>query len=86
MADREREYRWYRIGCDRLGQEPLAPAAFAAQWQEFEDHAEKLKAAEATGAPPEIDAGARAAMQRRIQDDPFVKAVLVGMAEAESGG
>ncbi len=78
---REREYRWYVTGCDRLGQTPLSEAEFAARWQEFEDHAERLKAAEASGTPPDVDARIREEMQRRIKDDPFVKAVLVGMAE-----
>lgn len=84
--NREREYRWYRIGCDRLGQEPMNEAAFAARWQEFEDHAEQLKAAEESGTAPAIDAGVRAEMQRRMQEDPFVKAVLIGMSEEGFGG
>jgi hypothetical protein len=86
MADREREYRLYKIGCERLGQTPLSETEFAARWQEFEDHAERLKAAEQTGTPPDVDAALRAEMQQRIKDDPFVRAVLVGMAEAESAG
>jgi hypothetical protein len=86
MANREREYRWYRTGCDRLGQTPLDEAEFAARWQEFEDHAEKLKAAERAGAAPDIAAGVRAEMQRRMKDDPFVRAVLIGMAEEDSAG
>ncbi|HZT43730.1 MAG TPA: hypothetical protein VFA07_16305 [Chthonomonadaceae bacterium] len=86
MADLTREYGWYRTGCERLGQMPLAEAEFAARWQELEDHAERLKAAEAEGSVAEMDAATRAEMQRRIQDDPFVKAVLVGMAEEQSAG
>ena len=84
MADLEREYRWYRTGCERLGETPLEEAAFAARWQEFADHAERLKAAEIEGALPGMDAGVRAGMQRRIKDAPFVKAVLIGMAEEDS--
>jgi hypothetical protein len=86
MTEPEREYRWYRVGCERLGQAPLSEAEFAARWQEFADHAEKLKAAEASGQPPAVDATVRQEMQRRVRDDPFVKAVLVGMAETESTG
>ncbi|HLK56007.1 MAG TPA: hypothetical protein VKU00_05570 [Chthonomonadaceae bacterium] len=79
-----RTYVWYRTGCERLGQTPLSEAEFAARWQEFEDHAERLKEAEAEGSVAEMDPAARAEMQRRISDDPFVKAVLVGMAEEQS--
>jgi hypothetical protein len=86
MAERTREYSWYRTGCARLGQEPLEEAAFAVRWQELEDHAEKLKTAEKSGSPPEIDPSVRAEMQRRIKEDPFVKAVLVGMAEDPDAG
>lgn len=82
MTDRQQEYRWYRIGCERLGQEPLAEADFATRWQEFEDHAERLKAAEQSGVAPDVSPAVRAEMQKRIKDDPFVKAVLVGMAES----
>lgn len=81
---REREYGWYLVGAERLGHTPIGPEEFATRWQEFEDHAEKLKAAEAEGKEPDIEATARQEMQRRIKDDPFVKAVLVGMAEANS--
>jgi hypothetical protein len=86
MAQREREYRWYRLGCERLGQTPLDEAAFEGRWQEFEDHAERLKAAEASKTAPDMDAAVRAEMQRRVQDDPFVRAILVGMAEENSAG
>ncbi len=86
MAHREREYRWYRIGSERLGQPPLDEAEFEARWQEFEDHAERLKAAEASGSAPDVEAAIRAEMQRRIKDDPFVRAILVGMAEEDSAG
>lgn len=81
----EREYRWYRTGCERLGSEPaeiLSEVEFVARWQEWEAHAERLKAAEADGKLAELDATERAEKGRRIQDDPFVRAVLVGMSEA----
>jgi 2-polyprenyl-6-methoxyphenol hydroxylase-like FAD-dependent oxidoreductase len=83
MAGHEREYRWYLTGCDRLGHTPLPEAEFAARWQEFENHAERLKQADKERTLENLEADLRAQMQRRIQDDPFVKAVLVGMAEAE---
>jgi len=83
MVSREREYHWYLTGCDRLGQTPIGEAEFAARWQEFEDHAERLKAAEAEGKFDGIEADMRAVMQQRVKDDPFVKAILVGMAENE---
>jgi hypothetical protein len=86
MADRDREYRWYRVGCERLGQPPLEETEFARRWQEFEDHAERLKAAEAAGVAPDVDTTVRAEMQRRVKEDPFVKAVLVGMAEDGGAG
>ena len=82
MAGREQEYSWYVIGCDRLGQAALGEAEFAARWQELEDHAERLKAADLNKTLPDLDARARADMEARVKDDPFVKAVLVGMAEA----
>ncbi len=75
------EYRWYKIGCSRFGFAELSEADFIARWREFEDQAEALKAAEATGKFEGLDKAKRAEMQARIQDDPFVKAVLVGMAE-----
>jgi hypothetical protein len=81
MAELEREYRWYLKGCDRLGQAPLDQATFAARWQEFEAHAEQLKAGETGGDLSAIAQEVRAEMQQRVKADPFVKAVLVGMAE-----
>ncbi len=83
MAGREREYLWYLTGCERLGQKPLDEAEFDVRWQEFEDHAERLKTAQSEGKMGEVEASLRTAMQRRVQEDPFVKAVLVGMAEHE---
>ncbi len=82
MTGLEQEYHWYVIGCDRLGQTALGQAEFAARWQELEDHAERLKAADAGRTLADLDAQARADMESRVKDDPFVKAVLVGMAEA----
>ena len=85
MADRTREYQQYLVGCDRLGHEPVDAETFATRWQEFEDHAESLRAAERKGVDPEIAPEVRTEMQERIKDDPFVKAVLVGMSEAGKG-
>lgn len=86
MAAREREYRWYLIGCERFGYSPMREEEFTVRWQEFEDHAERLKSAEASGTAPDVDTAVRIEMQRRIKEDPFVKAVLVGMAEEQSAG
>lgn len=82
MTGLEREYGWYVVGCDRLGQTALGQAEFAARWLELQAHAESLKAADASGTLGDLDARARADMESRVKDDPFVKAVLVGMAEA----
>lgn len=83
---REREYRWYLVGCDRLGQTPISEAEFSERWQAFEDHAETLKSADKRGTLLDVDVQARSDMQQRIKEDPFVKAVLVGMAEDETAG
>ena len=80
MVSREQEYSWYRIGCERLGQPPLDETVFALRWQELEDHAERLKAADADKTLLDLDLQMRAEMEERTKDDPFVKAVLVGMA------
>ena len=80
----EREYRWYTTGCTRLGHEPaeiLSESEFVARWQEWETHAERLKAAETDGKLGELDVAERADRERRLKDDPFVRAVLIGMAE-----
>jgi len=79
----EQEYRQYTTGCSRLGHVPIDEAAFAVRWQEFEAHAELLKAAEESGQPPDVDAALRVEMQQRVDNDPFVRAVLIGMAEAQ---
>jgi hypothetical protein len=81
MPSREQEYRWYRTGCERLGQAPFDEATFETRWKELEDHAERLKAAAAGNTLSALDPQDRADMERRVKDDPFVKAVLVGMAE-----
>ena len=81
MAGREQEYRWYQIGCERLGQVPVDESAFSLRWQELEDHAECLKAAEANKTLQDLDPVMRADMEERTKDDPFVKAILVGMAD-----
>jgi hypothetical protein len=84
MVELDREFGWYLTGCDRLGQEPVDRAEFETRWQEFEAHAERLKQAEARGKlSQEIDG--RTQMQQRVKDDPFVKAILVGMAADEPG-
>jgi hypothetical protein len=85
MNQESPEYRWYLTGCERLGQEPLPYEQFAERWQEFEDHAEKLKAAEASGKLADVDAALRRQLQQSIQHDPFVKAMLVGMSECGDG-
>ena len=77
----EKEYHWYVLGCDRLGQAAVSPKEFAGRWQEFEAHAEQLKTADASGALLTLDATKRADMEARMKDDPFVRALLVGMAE-----
>lgn len=77
----EKEYHWYVLGCDRLGQSPVTPEEFAIRWQEFESHAEQLKTAEANGTLLKLDTANRAEMEARMKDDPFVRALLVGMAE-----
>ena len=82
MDNREQEYGWYVTGCSRLGIAPLDRAEFSTRWQELEDWAEKLKAAEASQSLQQMDAGERATMEQRAKNDPFVRAVLVGMAEA----
>ena len=81
MSSREQEYRWYRVGCERLGQSPLDKADFEARWQELEDHAERLKVADADKTFSALDPQTRADVERRVKDDPFIKAVLVGMGE-----
>jgi hypothetical protein len=50
-------------------------------WQIYEDHAESLKAADRSGTLTQIDPIRRVEMERRIQDDAILKAVLVGQAE-----
>ncbi len=77
----EKEYHWYVLGCDRLGQAPVSQKEFAGRWQEFEAHAEQLRAADANGTLLKLDAASRAEMEARMKDDPFVRAILVGMAE-----
>jgi hypothetical protein len=87
MAEYEREYQWYLTGCNRLDQIPVSKEEFLTRWQEFEHYAEQLKAADEANTVGEVDAAQRAEMQARVQDDPFVQAILVGMAEdmPESG-
>jgi hypothetical protein len=81
MADRSHEYGLYRTGCDRLGQPAVSESEFETRWADFEAYAERLKAADVAGTLPDVEAVDRAEMQRRVRDDPFVRALLVGMAE-----
>ena len=81
MYDRERTYRWYLTGCDRLAQPALSEDEFNSRWQEFEAHAELLKAADDAGEAPAVEPARRAEMARRVSEDPFVKAILVGMSQ-----
>lgn len=78
------EYEWYLIGVRQMGLEPLDEAAFAARWREFQEHAERLKEAEAGGQIEDLPPAQRTEMQQRVKNDPFVRAVLLGMA-AEQG-
>ena len=77
----EREYGWYMKGCNRLEQEPVSKEEFLTRWLEFEAFAEQMKAAEKTGTIADVDAAQRETMQSRVKSDPFVQAILVGMAE-----
>ena len=83
--EREEEFRGYLRGCNLLGQIPVSQEEFLVRWQEFEQYAEQLKTAEAAGSVEEIDRAQRAEMQQRFKDDPFVQAILVGMAEDVQG-
>jgi hypothetical protein len=83
--EHEAEYGHYLRGCNRLGQIPVSKEEFLTRWQEFEQYAEQLKTAEAAGSVEEIDKARRAEMQQRLKDDPFVQAILVGLAEDVQG-
>ncbi len=76
----EREYQWYLIGTNRFGHETLPYPEFVAKWQEFEEHAEQLRMAEADVKLTDLDAAKRAEMQAAMKSDPFIRAVLVGMS------
>ena len=76
----DREYQWYLIGTNRLGHNTLPYPEFAEKWQDFESHAEQLKAADADANFADVDAAKRAEMQAAMKNDPFVRAVLVGMS------
>jgi|GEM_PF-2225807 len=80
-TSRTLEYRWYVKGCQRLDREPIPHDEFCRVWQIYEDHAESLKAADRSGTLTQIDPIRRVEMERRIQDDAILKAVLVGQAE-----
>ena len=80
----ETEYRCYRIGCNRLGIAPVEREEFASRWQELEDYAGVLSLAETSGTAPETEPETRMKMQQTMKSDPFVRALLVGMAEEQS--
>ncbi len=79
----DREYGWYLAGCRAYGYTPIPREEFAESWREFEAHAERLRAAEAASAEPDIAPEERVRMSARVSNDPFVKAILVGMAESQ---
>jgi hypothetical protein len=83
MASYEREYRWYLIGCNRLGQQPVSQTEFSAEWLEYETIAERLKQADAQGTLA-LESDARRHVKERGKDNPFIKAILVGMAEEQA--
>ncbi|CEK17571.1 hypothetical protein [Chthonomonas calidirosea] len=80
----DQEYRWYCIGCERLGREPMPFELFEAYWHEMQQHALRLQEAEANNALATLDPNLRAQMQQRVRSDPMIRALLIGMAE-ESG-
>lgn len=82
MSDATQRYRWYIIGCDRLNQTPLTEEEFGAVWQRYEDYAEMLKTAEKAGTLADIDGATRRDMERIIDADPMMKAVLIGQSES----
>ncbi len=79
----EREYRWYEIGCVRMGQSPVSVEEFSTHWQEFEAHAIQLQTAEMEKTLLSLDMTNRQTMQTRFQKDTFVRALLIGMAETQ---
>ncbi len=84
MPTLQQEYQWYLIGCERLDMDALGYEAFEARWQEFEEFAEQLKTAETEETLHTLDNQQRVLMQKRVNGDPFVRAILVGMAESNS--
>jgi hypothetical protein len=81
QPDRSLQYRWYLTGCSRLDREPLPLDEFSVIWQEYENYAELLKQADRDKKIDALDASERIRMERKIQADPILKAVLVGQAE-----
>lgn len=81
---REQEYQWYLLGCSRMGKPPFPLEIFEAKWQEFEEHATQLKEAEENQTLTALDAKERLTMQSRFQNDDFVRALLIGMAESQA--
>lgn len=82
MTTLHQEYQWYLTGCERLNYEVLPYEAFSERWQEFEDFAERLKSADEEKTLHDLDSLQRSNMQKRVNNDPYVRAVLVGMAES----
>ena len=80
-TDRQQEYRWYVLGCDRLDREPVSLCDFSELWQKYEDHAESLKLADKQGSLLTLDITERSKMEKQIQNDPMLKAVLIGQSE-----
>lgn len=79
----EQPYRWYTIGCQRLGREPMPYEEFEARWQEMQAHALQLQKAEEQNALNQLDPQIRARMQERVRTDPMIRALLIGMAEEQ---
>ncbi len=83
-SERSQEYKWYLVGCDRLDREPVSLGEFSELWQKYEDHAESLKLADKQGALLTLDSNRRSQMEKQIQNDPMVKAVLIGQSEDQT--
>ncbi len=81
MSSSDQGWKWYQVGCTRLGVQPLDRAEFDTRWREFEQHAGILYEAEQEGKLAKLDSSARALMQYRFQNETFSRAVLIGMSE-----
>lgn len=84
MSEYERAYEWYCVGCQRLMQEPVGREQFLALWREYEAFAAQLMAAEASGTVQSIDPMLRERMRLRAKQDPFLRAILIGIVETGS--